>query len=297
MREARAEPAVEAVVETVVPSASAVGIGLRTPHYHELLERDLRSEPPVGWLEAHSENFFGDGGYDLHVLTRLRERYPVSLHGVGLGLGSVAGYSPEHVTKLAALVRRVEPFLVSEHLCWGAMAGRAFNDLLPLPLTDEALVLMIARVSALQDTLKRQVLIENIASYARFAGDDYDDAGFLNTLARRSGCAILLDVNNLFVNQVNHGVDAAAQIDAIAPHHVREIHLAGHRRQGGVAIDHHGDRVADEVWALYERALRRCGDVSTLIEWDTDIPVLDVLLAEAERARKRSRGGDRVGTA
>jgi len=290
---AGAEFASEAVAAPVVSRASAVGIGLRTPHYVELLERERCAD----WLEAHSENYFGDGGFDLHVLTRLRERYPVSLHGVGLGLGSVAGYETQHLAKLAQLVRRVEPFLVSEHLCWGATGGRAFNDLLPLPLSREALELMVSRVGVMQDALQQQVLIENIASYARFAGDDYDEAGFLNALAQRSGCAILLDVNNLYVNQINHGVDAMAQIDALAPRDVREIHLAGHLREGDFAIDHHGAHVADEVWALYERALRHCGEVPTLIEWDTDIPALDVLLAEAQRARVRSGGGKRVGVA
>ena len=193
-------------------------------------------------------------------------------------------------------MRRVQnSFLVSEHLCWGATGGRAFNDLLPLPLTHEALEFVTARVHEMQDALQRQVLIENIASYARFAGDDYEEGGFLDALAQRSGCAILLDVNNLFVNQCNHGIDAAAQIEAIAPRHVREIHLAGHRRQGDVAIDHHGDRVAGEVWALYEQALRHCGEVPTLIEWDTDVPALDVLLDEARRARMRLGGEVRAG--
>ncbi|MDR3385618.1 MAG: DUF692 domain-containing protein [Rudaea sp.] len=258
-----------------------VGIGLRTPHYRELLER----EPCTGWLEAHSENYFGDGGYDLHVLTQLRERYPISLHGVGLALGSTTGYSCEHLIKLVRLVARIDPIFVSEHLCWGAVAGRALNDLLPLPMTAEALDLMCGRVSQMQDALKRRVLIENVSSYVRFAADEFDEAGFLNRLVARSGCGILLDVNNLYVNQCNHGIDAAAQIDAIAPEHVAEIHLAGHLVTELAVIDHHGTRVADEVWLLYERALRRFGQVPTLIEWDTDVPDLDVLVDEARLAR------------
>jgi len=264
-------------------SLGGAGIGLRTPHYRELLARERCAD----WLEAHSENYFGDGGYDVHVLTRLRERYPVSLHGVGLGLGSAAGYSVEHLRKLARLVRRIEPSLVSEHLCWGAVDCRVLNDLLPLPMTREALELMCSRVAEMQDALQRRVLIENVSSYVRFAGDDYDETDFLNELARRSGCGILLDVNNLYVNQLNHGGDAAAQIDAIAPEHVGEIHLAGHLVTELAVIDHHGARIADAVWALYERAIAHCGCVPTLIEWDTDVPGLDVLIDEGANARQR----------
>jgi len=262
-------------------SSPGVGIGLRAPHYGELLARDRC----VGWLEAHTENYFSDGGYDLHVLTRLRETYPIALHGVGLGLGSARGYSSEHPRRIAALVQRIEPLFVSEHLCWNAAGGQVFNDLLPLPMSAAALELMCTRVAQMQDLLQRRVLIENVSSYLRFAQDEYDEAGFLNQLAARSGCGILLDVNNLYVNQCNHGSDAAAQIDAIEPAHVGEIHLAGHLATELATIDHHGDRVADSVWQLYERALRRFGPVPTLIEWDTDLPTLDVLLDEAKRAR------------
>jgi uncharacterized protein (UPF0276 family) len=268
---------------TISTELAGVGIGLRAPHYCELLAR----EPCTDWIEVHSENFFGPGGYELDVLMRLRERYPVSLHGVGLGLGSVAGFSNAHLERLAQLVSRIEPGLVSEHLCWGAVAGHALNDLLPLPLTHEALDLMRTRVARMQDVLRRRVLIENVSSYVRFAGDDYDEAQFLNELAARTGCGILLDVNNLYVNQCNVGGDAAAQIDAVAREHVGEIHLAGHLVTEVAVIDHHGARVVDAVWQLYERALQRFGQVPTLIEWDTDVPPLDVLLDEAALARKR----------
>jgi len=268
-------------------SAVGVGIGLRTPHYRELLARDRC----VDWLEAHSENYLGEGGYDIDVLTRLRERYPVSLHGVGLALGSAVGYSHEHLARIAGLARRIEPCFVSEHLCWGAVDGFALNDLLPLPLTRVALDLMLARVGQMQDVLQRRMLIENVSSYIRFTGDEFDEAGFLNELAARSGCGILLDVNNLHVNQCNHGIDAASQVDAIAPQHVGEIHLAGHLVTDIAVIDHHGARVADAVWLLYERALRRFGPVPTLIEWDTDVPALDVLLDEASLARARCTPG------
>lgn len=260
-----------------------VGIGLRPPHVEQLLLR----ERCVGWLEAHTENYFGAGGRELHVLMRLRERYPISLHGVGLGLGSVAGFSNEHLNKVAALARRIEPVFISEHLCWGSTSNRVLNDLLPLPMTREALDLMRSRVQAMQDAVKQRVLIENVSSFLRFTCDEYDEAGFLNELAASTGCGILLDVNNLYVNQRNHGGDAAAQIDAISPAHVGELHLAGHLVTDLAVIDHHGARVPDAVWSLYEHALRRFGAVATLIEWDTDLPDLDVLLDEAQRAGRR----------
>ncbi|MBS0193589.1 MAG: DUF692 domain-containing protein [Proteobacteria bacterium] len=261
-------------------SALPTGIGLRTPHYRDLLERP----PCTGWLEAHSENYLGDGGFDLHVLTTLRERYPISLHGVGLGLGSVHGFDAAHLQRIAALTDRIEPFLVSEHLCWHATVDRTLNDLLPLPFTEEALVLVCARVQQVQDVLRRPILIENISTCLRYADSPLAEADFLNALAQRSGCGILLDVNNLYVNQCNHGDSAAAAIDAIDPRHVGEIHLAGHLVTELAVIDHHGDRVCAQVWELYRRALRHCGDVPTLIEWDTDVPALDVLLAEAALA-------------
>jgi len=263
------------------PQTLGVGIGLRASHYAALSMPGCR----VDWLEAHSENYFGPGGYDLHVLCALREHHPISLHGVGLGLGSVHGYSEAHVARLAALVRRIDPVLVSEHLSWGAGAHTTFNELLPLPLTHAALHLVGERVERLQDALKRRVLIENIAQYVRYRDEDYDEPAFLNALAARSGCGILLDLNNLYVNQCNLGTPAAAAVDAIDARHVGEIHLAGHRRVDGLAIDDHGAAVDDAVWDLYAQALRRFGPVPTLIEWDNDLPPLDTLLAEAARAR------------
>ena len=261
--------------------ALGVGIGLRAPHYRNLMERPVQ----VGWLEAHSENYFGDGGFDLHVLTTLRERYPIALHGVGLALGSACGFSAAHLDKLRRLVERIEPVLVSEHLCWGALGDRVFNDLLPMPFTQDALDLMCAHVSRAQDVLQRPILIENISAYLRFAQADYTESEFLNELARRTGCGILLDVNNAYVNQCNHGEDAVAFLDAIDPCHVGEIHLAGHLQTDLAVIDHHGARVAPEVWRLYEHALSHCGAVPTLIEWDTEVPALDVLLDEAAQAQ------------
>ena len=262
-------------------SRLGVGVGLRARHYGDFLER----RPKVGWLEVHSENYFGDGGYDLHVLGRLRADYPFSLHGVGLALGSAEAESGAHLAKLARLVRAVEPALVSEHLCWGRAFGRHYNDLLPLPYTRQALELMAQRVDALQEALGRRVLIENVSSYLEYRASDIPEGEFIAELARRTGCGVLLDVNNLYVNQLNHGSDALAAIGAIAPESVAEIHLAGHLVAPHCVVDTHGDRVAEPVWALYQAALERFGPVPTLIEWDTDIPPLEVLLGEARRAR------------
>jgi len=267
-----------------------VGVGLRAAHYEDFLscKRD------VGWLEVHSENYFGAGGYDLHVLRRLRAEYPVSVHGVGLALGSAATEGGRHVAKLKSLVDAIEPALVSEHLCWGRALGRHFNDLLPLPYTAEALALMVARVSALQEALGRRVLVENVSSYVEFSVSDIPEGEFVGELARRSGCGVLLDVNNLYVNQLNHGGDALHAMRAIPIDAVAEIHLAGHLITEACVIDTHGDRVAEAVWRLYRAALDRFGMVPTLIEWDTDIPPLDVLLDEAQRARSAQEEACRV---
>ena len=262
------------------PSLGA-GVGLRSRHYQEFLD----TEPEAGWLEVHSENYFGEGGYDLHVLRRLRERYPISLHGVGLALGSVEDDAGQHLAKLETLERAIEPVFVSEHLCWGRALGRHFNDLLPLPYTDEALQLMTTRVERLQDTLRRQVLIENISSYVSFRSSAIPEGQFIAELARRSGCGVLLDVNSLYVNQLNHGTDALTVMQAIPREVVFEIHLAGYLSGEECVIDTHGDCVAEPVWALYDAALEQFGPAPTLIEWDTDIPALSTLLEEAQRAQ------------
>lgn len=266
------------------PDAShlGAGIGLRAPHYRDFLD----GRPAAGWLEVHSENYFGDGGYDLHVLRHVRADYPVSLHGVGLALGSVDGHrAVEHTIKLKRLADAIDPVFVSEHICWGRAADRHFNDLLPLPYTVEALDLMVSRVHQLQETLGRRILVENVSSYVTYAAGDMTEGEFVGALARRAGCGVLLDVNNLYVNQLNHGSDALAAMDAIAPEAVTEIHLAGHLVTAECLIDTHGDRVAEPVWELYAAALTRFGAVPTLIEWDTDIPPLATLLAEARRAQ------------
>ena len=262
------------------------GVGLRNKHY-----RDFLNEPiAIDWLEVHSENYFGDGGYDLHVLLQLRRDYPLSLHGVGLGLGSALGYSKTHIEKLKRLIERIEPALVSEHLCWGSIAGRHMNDLLPLPLTQEALDLVSDRVNQLQDTLKRVVLIENVSTYLRFNEDSMSEAELLVRLSKRTGCGVLLDVNNLYVNQCNHGEDAIAALNCFAqlpPGSIAEIHLAGHLLTPDCVIDNHGSRIDEKVWSLYQETCQLLGtEIPTLIEWDTDIPALEVLLDEATKAEQ-----------
>lgn len=265
---------------------SGNGVGLRHQHY-----RDFLSSPiAIDWLEVHSENYFGDGGYDLHVLQQLRRDYPLSLHGVGLALGSAQGYSTTHLEKLKRLVEHVEPALVSEHLCWGSVAGRHMNDLLPLPLTQEALDLVCIRVDQFQNALKRQVLIENVSTYLRFNDDSMSEAELLVQLSKRTGCGILLDVNNLYVNQCNHGEDAIVALNYFAQlplANIGEIHLAGHLRTPDCVIDNHGSRIDAKVWALYQQTCRILGpEIPTLIEWDTDIPVLEILLDEASKVEQ-----------
>ncbi len=261
------------------------GVGLRAAHYREFLEQ----RPKVDWLEVHSENYFQAGGWDRHVLFELRRDYPISLHGVGLGLGSVHGFSLEHLQRIQRLEREVEPCLVSEHLCWGATEDRNLNDLLPLPFSQSALDLLCERVDLVQEHLRRTILVENVSTYLRYRADGMSEAEFLLVLSRRTGCRILLDVSNLYVNQCNHGESAEAAMAAIAAASLAvagEIHLAGHLRAGDVVIDNHADTVAEPVWDLYRTALGHFGAVPTLIEWDNDIPPLGVLLGEAEKARR-----------
>jgi uncharacterized protein (UPF0276 family) len=257
-----------------------VGVGLRAPHYRQFLEQ----RPRAAWLEVHTENYLDQAGGDFHVLQELRRDYTISLHGVGLGLGSARGFSADHLARVVRLAQRIEPALVSEHLCWGAVFDRHLNDLLPLALNHAALDLLEERVGRMQDALGRTILLENVSSFVRFADDAMSEAEFLAALARRTGCGLLLDVNNLYVNQCNHEEDALAALQAIAPGAVGEIHLAGHLVTPGAVVDHHGATVAEPVWRLYEAALSRFGAVPTLIEWDTDIPPLEVLLAEAAKA-------------
>lgn len=266
------------------PIPAAAGIGLRAEHYDTF----LTERPTVAWLEVHSENYFGAGGRPLQVLESVRRDYPVSFHGVGLSLGSTDPLNRGHLERLAALVDRFQPGLVSEHLSWSSVAGRYFNDLLPLPYTEEALAHMVARVRQVQERLGRTLLVENPSTYLEFVDSAIPEPEFLAELSRRSGCRLLLDVNNVHVNCTNHGWDAIDYLNRIPPHTVAEIHLAGHTRRelpdGVLLIDTHNAPVSAGVWELYRHALGLWGTRPTLIEWDRDLPSLNVLLAEAGRA-------------
>ncbi len=264
--------------------AMAVGVGLRAPHHDWVMDE----RPSVGFFEVHSENFFAPGGPGRELLDNLREDYPISLHGVGLSLGSADALDAAHLAQLACLVARVQPALVSEHVCWGAYAGRHYNDLLPLPYTEEALDLMVQRVQQVQETLGRTILVENVSSYIQFTHSTLHEWEFLAELARRSGCGLLLDVNNVHVNSVNHGFDAHAFLAGIPGSAVGEMHLAGFTRKHGLGgdllIDSHNRRVDEAVWTLYAEAVRRFGARPTLVEWDQDLPDFEVLLDEARMA-------------
>lgn len=273
-----------AIGETCGPGAA--GIGLRAPH-HDVF---LATRPAVDWVEVHSENFFGDGGPAIRLLERVRSDYPVSLHGVGLGLGSAAPLSASHLDRLGRLHRRIEPFQVSEHLSWGqAGDGRYLNDLLPLPYTVEALHHVCARVEAVQERLGRVILVENLSAYLQYRDADYSEWDFLAEVARRSGCGVLLDINNLYVNAINHEFDPLDYLAAMPPAAVGEIHLAGFsvQRVAGreLLVDTHSRAVTPAVWDLYATALTHLGRRPTLIEWDNDLPELKTLLAEADKAR------------
>jgi uncharacterized protein (UPF0276 family) len=268
----------------------AAGIGLRAPHLREVLDR----KPAIPWFEIHSENYFADGGPALAALTRIRADYPVAMHGVGLSLGSTDPLDREHLRKTARLAQRIDPAANTEHLCWSSVGGRHFNDLLPLPYTEEALGHVCSRVHEVQEALGRTILVENVSSYHAFAESTIDECAFVAEVARKTGCRLLVDVNNIYVNARNHGVDPDAWIDAIDPRSVAEIHLAGFDDSGPVVIDTHGAPVAPQVWALYRRAVARFGAVPTLVEWDTDIPALAVLRREAATAQRIIAGHERV---
>lgn len=272
------------------------GIGLRQPHVVQALEE----RPPLAFVEVHAENFFGDGGAALAVLQAARERWPLSLHGVGLSLGSAAGIDVWHLDRLARLVERFEPLRVSDHAAFARAPRRAgrpplhAGDLLPLAFNEAALDILVRNVQQVQERLKRPLLVEHLSQYLHWADDTMSEPAFFGALARRSGCALLLDVNNLVVNALNDpagGDDAVAAacrwIDAIDPAIVGEIHLAGHadgRATGGIVIDDHGSRVQPETWRVFRHALARLGPRPTLVEWDTALPALDVLLDEAAKA-------------
>lgn len=263
----------------------SAGIGLRGPHMIELQQ----TAPAVGWLEVHSENYFGDGGSPLHYLSKIREIYPLSLHGVGLSLGSSDPLNREHLARLQQLVQRVEPGLISEHLSWGSIDGVYFNDLLPLPYTEEALQHFSERVLQVQDNLRRNILIENPSSYLSYRHSVIPEAEFLGEICRRTGAGLLLDVNNVYVSAFNLGFDPLEYLAAIPGELVVEIHLAGHSEKrypdGNLLIDDHASPVCQAVWQLYASTLESIGNRPTLIEWDSELPALDELVGEAQTAQ------------
>ncbi len=260
------------------------GVGLRFRHHREVLD----SHPAATWFEVHIENYLGGGSAPAY-LDAICRNYPVSLHGTGLSLGSAEGLDPAHLARVRELVKRIEPGLVSEHLSFSVAGGNYLADLLPLPMTEEALGIVCRNVAQAQDHLKHRILVENPSTYLQFRHSTIPEWEFLAQVAKRTGCGILCDVNNIYVSAYNHGWRASAYLAALPPEAVGEIHLAGHslRRIDDartLRIDDHGSRVAPEVWALYAEALARFGPVPTLIEWDTDVPPMAVLLEEAAHA-------------
>lgn len=273
----------------MTPRLQLTGIGLRAPHY----TRFLTERPKVAWIEVHSENFFGEGGKPLHLLETLRKDYPISLHGVSLSLGSADELNWQHLKKLRDLVQRVNPCLVSDHLCWSSVNGQYLHDLLPLPLTEEALSHVVHRIQQVQEYLGRQLLIENVSSYLQYDTSTMPEAEFLTHIAKQSGCGILLDVNNIYVNSVNFEFDPYHYINAIPAELVQEIHLGGYQEKihhgKTLLIDTHDQPISNAVWDLYRQAINQFGIKPTMIEWDANVPELETLLQEANRAETMMR--------
>jgi uncharacterized protein (UPF0276 family) len=257
------------------------GIGLRPKHYGRFLE----CRPSVDWVEAISENFMRIGGRPLAVLEKVRRDFPVGLHGVSLSIGSTDPLNRDYLSDLAALARRIEPAVISDHLCWGSHGGRYVHDLLPLPFTEESLEHVVRRVARVQEALGRRILLENVSSYLTYVESTLSEWDFLAEVARRADCGILLDINNVYVSSKNHGFDPMDYLQAMPVDRVGQYHLAGHSDCGEYLLDTHDHHVCSEVWDLYGEAVRRFGLVSTLIEWDENVPVLEVLIAESRQAK------------
>jgi len=257
------------------------GVGLRRPHYAHIID----ARPRIDWFEVISENFMVPGGRPLQVLEAVRANYPIVLHGVSLSIGSTDPLNRGYLRELRDLARRFEPAWISDHLCWTGVGGRNLHDLLPLPYTGETVRHVAARIREVQDFLGRRILIENVSSYLQFTDSNLTEWQFLAAVADEADCAILLDVNNIFVSAFNHGFDAHTYIDSVPVGRVAQFHLAGHSDHGTHLLDTHDHPIRGEVWALYERAVRRFGNVAALIEWDDNIPEFDVLAAAADRAR------------
>ena len=274
---------------TVISPFAGFGLGLRRDHYAEFQTGAV----PVDFVEIISENFMVDGGRPLAVLDRVRAAYPVAMHGVSLAIGAAQGLDPAYLAKLKLLADRIEPLWVSDHLCWTGVDGKNSHDLLPLPYTAEALDLVCTNIAVAQDALGRPLLFENPSSYLTFADDELTEWEFLGEMTRRTGCYLLLDVNNVYVSATNHGFDPRAFIDGIPAGRVRQIHLAGHA-PGDVLIDTHDRAVCDAVWQLYRHACARFGPLATMIERDDAIPPLAELLAELDQARAIAQATERL---
>jgi uncharacterized protein (UPF0276 family) len=258
-----------------------LGVGLRTVHYPHILEK----KPQVDFFEILSENYMDSGGRPLWVLDQVAERYPIVMHGVSLSIGSVDPLNREHLSKLKKLAERTKALWVSDHLCWTGVAGRNTHDLLPMPLSEEALEHVVGRVRTVSDFLERPLILENASTYAEFTSSSMSEWDFFARLMKEADCGMLLDVNNVYVSSYNHGFDPIAYLDAVPPERVVQYHLAGHTNKGTHIIDTHNDFVIDEVWKLYAHSVKRTGNVSTLLEWDADIPSFEVVHAEALKAR------------
>jgi uncharacterized protein (UPF0276 family) len=260
---------------------SGFGLGLRTPHYEAIL-----NEPhPIDWLEIITENYLVPGGKPLHYLERVRERFPLVMHGVSLSIGSTDAMDLEYVKAVKELASRIEPHWISDHLCWTGVEGRNLHDLLPLPYTEEALDLVAARVGQVQDALGRQILLENVSSYLTYHASEMSEWEFLSEVASRADCNILLDINNIYVSSVNHAFDPATYLSAMPKSRVRQFHLAGHSNMGGHLIDTHDHPIVAPVWDLYAQAVAQFGEVPTMIERDDNIPALSELVDELTVAR------------
>lgn len=267
------------------PLPPRAGVGLKPQHYGEILE----TRPGIGWFEIHAENYMGEGGPPHRYMEAVRALYPISLHGVGLSIGGARPLDKEHLARLKHLAERYQPALFSEHLAWSSQDNVYLNDLLPLPYNEETLARVSDHIDEVQDALGRQMLLENPSTYVAFDNATMSEIEFLQAIVRRTGCGLLLDVNNVFVQAVNHSFEAETYIDAFPIEHVGEIHLGGHAEDAddegsAILIDDHGHEIADPVWKLYARAIARSGPKPTLIEWDNDVPEWPVLFAEARRA-------------
>ncbi|MDE2384422.1 MAG: DUF692 domain-containing protein [Alphaproteobacteria bacterium] len=263
------------------PDYLGFGLGLRAQHYHEI----INGNPPVDWFEIISENYMVPGGQPLRMLDVIRERYPMVMHGVSLSIASTAPLDMDYLAALKTLAARVKPKWISDHLCWTGVHGFNLHDLFPVPYTQEALTHVVERVSRVQDYLGQRISIENVSSYITYAASEMEEWQFVAEVARRADCWLLLDVNNVFVSSFNHDFSSYAFIDAIPPERVVQFHLAGHSEGEHMLIDTHDEPVRAEVWELYGRALKRFGQVSTMIERDDKIPPLAELVGELEQAR------------